>query len=86
MTRSDALQMAADFVTKVRVAPNPVSLARAAVLPLQLPSVFSVDETRDVASFLYLMKRRNQPADGDFVARALSDLLARLGHTGPAGR
>ncbi|PZQ59102.1 MAG: hypothetical protein DI570_16665 [Phenylobacterium zucineum] len=82
MTRSDALQMAADLVTKVRVAPNPADLARAAVLPLQLRSAFSPEEIREVASFLYLMKRRNQPADADFVARALSDLLTRLGHSG----
>jgi hypothetical protein len=84
MTRSDALQMAADLVTKVRTAPNPIRLARAAVLPLQLRSAFSAAEIREVASFLYLMKGRNQPEDGDFVAGALCELLARLGH-GDAG-
>lgn len=85
MTRSDALQRATDFVAKVRIAPDPIQLARDALLPLQLHADVSAGELREVASFLYLMKRRSQPADGDFVADALSELLARLGHGGAVG-
>lgn len=85
MTRSDALEMAADLVEKVRVAAKPMDVARAAVTPLQLRSIFSADEIREVSSFIYLMKRRNQPSDGIVVAEALSKLLARLGHIGPDG-
>lgn len=72
--------MAADLVTKVRVAANPISVARSAVLPLQLRSIFVEDEIREVASFLYLMKTRTDGADGPFVADALMVLLAKLGH------
>lgn len=79
MTRFEALNMAADLVSKVRTASNPVVIARSAVLPLQLRSVFSETEVREVASFLYLMKKRTQPADADFVADALVALVQRLG-------
>lgn len=71
--------MAADLVTKVRVAANPIAVARSAVLPLQLRSVFSEAEIREVASFLYLMKRRTKPSDAEFVAEALVALVQRLG-------
>lgn len=75
MTRCEAAASAARMVETVRASPTPASVARAAVVPLEDRSLFSVEEIREVASFLYLMKRRDKPSDADFVAEQLLNLL-----------
>jgi hypothetical protein len=63
------------MVEKVRSSTNPAGVARAAILPLEDRALFSAEEVREVASFLYLMKRRDKPSDAEFVAEQLLNLL-----------
>lgn len=62
----------------VRTSPNPASVARAAVVPLEDRALFSAEEIREVSSFLYLMKRRSKPSDGPFVAEQLLNLVRAI--------
>ena len=79
MTRIEAKASAAALVETVRLASNPASVARAAVVPLEDRALFSAEEVREVASFLYLMKRRTKPSDAEFVAEQLLNLLRFIG-------